>query len=215
MAHAPRARREERPPGRADGLTIAPAPGGRKTLLLLAAAGALAAVALLSLFGPRRTEPAPPPDPPVAVRRAAPVAASPRVEVHAVRAAPAAPPPTPAKDTASAAAPRPAPDVIPMPIAPIAPSGIGVFPPPGTDPPKIGIIVPEGFELPEGYVRHYQVTDDGQALPPILMFHPDYDWVDATGAHVEASGNGVVPPELAPPGMPIEMLELPESPSEP
>ena len=214
MAHAPRARREERPPGRADGLTIAPAPGGRKTLLLLAAAGALAAVALLSLFGPRRTEPAPPPDPPVAVRRAAPVAASPRVEVHAVRA-PAAAPPTPAKDTASAEAPRPAPDVIPMPIAPIAPSGIGVFPPPGTDPPKIGIIVPEGFELPEGYVRHYQVTDDGQALPPILMFHPDYDWVDATGAHVEATGNGVVPPELAPPGMPIEMLELPESPSEP
>jgi hypothetical protein len=46
------------------------------------------------------------------------------------------------------------------------------------------------------------------------MFHPDYDWVDESGQHVEVEG-GVVPPELAPPGMPIEMLELPEAPSEP
>jgi hypothetical protein len=215
MANAPRARRDERPPGRADGLTIAPAPGGRKTLLLLAAAGALAAIALLSLFGPRKSAPtqASPAEQHTAARPAASVAAPPRVEVHAVRAAPVASPPTPAKDAADADAPKPAREV--MPIAPIAPSGIGLFPPPGTDPPKIGIIVPDGFELPEGYVRHYQVTDDGQTLPPILMFHPDYDWVDEHGAHVEASENGVVPPELAPPGMPIEMLELPESPSEP
>ncbi|HVH17002.1 MAG TPA: hypothetical protein VNF72_01770 [Myxococcota bacterium] len=213
MAHTPRARSDDKPPGRADGLTIAPAPGGRKTLLLLAGAGAVAAITLLSLFGPRQPEAplSPPADSQSAVRPAAP-ALPPRIEVRAVRA-PAEEPPTPPSDTPDAEAPLPAREA--MPIAPIAPSGIGLFPPPGTDPPKIGIIVPEGFELPEGYVRHYQVTDDGQALPPILMFHPDYDWVDEGGAHVEASENGVVPPELAPAGMPIEMLELPETPSEP
>lgn len=213
MAHAPRARSDDKPPGRADGLTIAPAPGGRKTLLLLAFAGAVAAITLLSLFGPRQPEAtsAPPADAQSSVRPAAP-APPPRVGARAVRA-PAEEAPTPPSDAAETEAPQPAREA--MPIAPIAPSGIGLFPPPGTDPPKIGIIVPEGFELPEGYVRHYQVTDDGQALPPILMFHPDYDWVDEGGAHVEAAENGVVPPELAPPGMPIEMLELPETPSEP
>jgi hypothetical protein len=211
MAHPPRARSEDKTSGRDDGLTIAPAPGGRKTLFLLAGAGALAAVTLLSLFGPRQpdTPPAPPAVP--SAVHPAPSAPTPRVEVRAVR--PPEEPPTPASDTPEADAPLPAREA--MPITPIAPSGIGLFPPPGTDPPKIGIVVPEGFELPEGYVRHYQVTDDGQALPPILMFHPDYDWVDERGVHVEASESGVVPPELAPPGMPIEMLELPETPSEP
>ena len=212
MANAPRARRKERPPGR-DGLTIAPAPGGRKRLFLLAAAGALAAITLLTLFGPSREEspPAPPRAAQTDVRPAPPPAPSPRAVPRALPEAPE-PPPTPPGD---------APPVDPaaaagiQQIPPIAPSGIGLFPPPGTDPPKIGIIVPDGFELPEGYVRHYQVTDDGQALPPILMFHPDYNWVDENGVHVEASENGVVPPELAPPGMPIEMLELPETPSEP
>ena len=37
------------------------------------------------------------------------------------------------------------------------------------------------FELPEGYVRHYQSTDDGEQLPAILMFHPDYEFVDEQG----------------------------------
>ena len=58
------------------------------------------------------------------------------------------------------------------------PSGIGLFPPPGTDPIKVGIVVPDDFELPEGYLRHYQVTDDGQELEPILLFHPDYELLD-------------------------------------
>ncbi len=89
--------------------------------------------------------------------------------------------------------------------------GIAAFPLPGTVPLKAGVLVPEGFELPEGYVRHYQVTDDGQRLPAILMVHPDYELVGADGKPVAAPG-GVVPPELAPPGMPIEMLEVPEQP---
>jgi hypothetical protein len=88
--------------------------------------------------------------------------------------------------------------------------GIAAFPPPGTDPPKPGIIVPEGMELPEGYVRHYQTTDDGEPLPPILMFHPDYDFFDAAGNPIAIPEDRVVPPDLVPPGFPVEMLRVPE-----
>src|SRR5262249_27335916 len=88
--------------------------------------------------------------------------------------------------------------------------GIAAFPPPGTNPPKSGIIVPDGIELPEGYLRHYQTTDDGQRLPPILMFHPDYDFVDGDGRPVAVPPDRVVPPELVPPGFPVEMLHVPE-----
>jgi hypothetical protein len=69
--------------------------------------------------------------------------------------------------------------------------------------------VPEDFELPEGYVRHYQATDDGASLPAILMFHPDYVLLDANGGPVALPEGGIVPPELAPPGMPIVLLEIP------
>jgi len=72
---------------------------------------------------------------------------------------------------------------------------------------KRGIVVPEDFALPEGYVRHYQMMDDGQRLPPILMFHPDYQLVDERGAPVPLPEDRVVPPDLAPPGLPIRMLE--------
>jgi hypothetical protein len=88
--------------------------------------------------------------------------------------------------------------------------GIAAFPPPGTDPPKSGIIVPDGFELPEGYLRYYQVTDDGEALPPILVLHPDYQFIDAQGDPIASPPNRVVPPELAPPGLPVQMLQIPE-----
>ena len=87
--------------------------------------------------------------------------------------------------------------------------GIAAFGLPGTDPVKPGIIVPEDFALPEGFVRHYQVTDDGTRLPAILMVHPDYELVDAGGARVEVADR-IVPPELAPAGLPIHMLEVPQ-----
>jgi hypothetical protein len=87
--------------------------------------------------------------------------------------------------------------------------GIGAFGKPGTDPPKEGVIVPEGLELPEGYVRHYQTTDDGEALPPILMFHPDYDFTDEAGNPIAVPLDRVVPRELVPPGIPVEMLHVP------
>jgi hypothetical protein len=91
------------------------------------------------------------------------------------------------------------------------PSGIALFPPPGTNPPKPGIIVPDDFELPPGYVRHYQATDDGQRLPAILMFHPDYEWVDEHGARIAVPADHIVPPELAPPGLPIRILAVPDT----
>jgi hypothetical protein len=211
MAHDPRARSEAQRRRRADGVTIAPAPGARKALLALAGAAALAAIALLVVFAPRR-ESTPQPDASARApeRVAVRLDAAPSARPRAKRVTPPASPRAPAAQVETPAE-SPAPEPEPLPPTP---SGIGLFPPPGTDPVKIGIRVPEGFELPEGYVRHYQVTDDGQPLPPILMFHPDYDWVDESGQHVEVEG-GVVPPELAPPGMPIEMLELPEAPSEP
>lgn len=91
--------------------------------------------------------------------------------------------------------------------------GIGVYPPKGTDPPKPGIIVPDDFQLPEGYVRYHQVTDDGRRLPPILMFSPDYDFVDADGKPIAVPQNGIVPPEMAPPGLPARILEIPGEPA--
>ncbi len=80
-----------------------------------------------------------------------------------------------------------------------------------SNPPKPGLIVPEGFALPPGYVRHYQSTDDGKQLPAILMFHPDFTWVDERGAAIVLPADGVVPPEMAPSGLPIEMLAVPDT----
>lgn len=88
-------------------------------------------------------------------------------------------------------------------------SGLGAFQPPGTRPPLIGLAVPEDFELPPGYVRHHQVTDDGQEIEAILMFSPDAQWVDASGRPLELPADRVVPAELAPPGLTIRRIVLP------
>ena len=90
--------------------------------------------------------------------------------------------------------------------------GLGAFSPPGTRPPLVGLAVPEDFVLPEGYVRHYQATDDGQRIEPILMFSPDHPPFDA--AQRPMPKDRVVPPELAPPGLPIRRIVIP-APSEP
>jgi hypothetical protein len=71
------------------------------------------------------------------------------------------------------------------------------------------VIVPDELELPEGYVRHYQSTDDGESLPPILMFHPDYEFSDEQENPIVIPADRVVPPELVPPGFPVKMLEVP------
>lgn len=132
-------------------------------------------------------------------------------------AAPVAPPrPGPEPTPVSAQAADPSGDGEALGEAPMfgtgAPGeGIAVFPPPGTKPIKGGILVPENFELPPGYVRHYQATDDGQRVPAILMFHPDYHPVDAHGAPIRLPADRIVPTDMAPPGMPIEMLQPPEN----
>ena len=88
-------------------------------------------------------------------------------------------------------------------------TGLGAFQPPGTSPPLVGLAVPEDFPLPEGSVRHYQATDDGQRIEPILMFSPDFQFFDAAGNPVPIPADRVVPPELAPPGLPIRRIEIP------
>lgn len=88
-------------------------------------------------------------------------------------------------------------------------TGIALFPPPGTKPIKRGIVVPEDFELPPGYVRHYQATDDGERVPAILMFSPDFEWLDEEGEVIPLPADRIVTPEMAPAGLPIQMLELP------
>jgi hypothetical protein len=92
--------------------------------------------------------------------------------------------------------------------------GLGAFSPPGTRPPLVGLAVPEDFELPPGYVRHYQATDDGKRIEPILMFSPDYQPLDAAGRPIAIPKDRVVPPELAPPGLPVRRIAIP-APTEP
>jgi hypothetical protein len=200
--------------------------GVRGRVWLLLAAMALVVVALVALVRPARrdsadesavaqtrTSSAPSAAPGRANRPAsqllrAPVAVSGRAALpgpaarERVEAAPAEPAPPTSADAPTEEAPM---------FATGAPGeGIAVFPPPGTKPIKRGILVPENFELPPGYVRHYQATDDGQRVPAILMFHPDYHPVDEHGVPVPLPADRVVPPDMAPPGMPVEMLEVPE-----
>ena len=131
------------------------------------------------------------------------------------------PAPTPAPPVPTRAPVRPAtPVAAPPPVEEPAPMPVDDPPPPegksgtalyqrGTKPLKRGLVVPEGFELPPGYMRHYQATDNGQPVAAILMFHPDYTPKDASGQPIPIPENRVVPEELAPPGMPRQMLELP------
>lgn len=150
----------------------------------------------VAVRAPEERRPAPPP---VAVAAPAPVAS------------PVAEHPAPRRHEA-AGKPDPDPEPTFTLNAPGEHAGIAAFPPPGTKPVKRGIIVPDGFELPEGYVRHYQTTDDGRQLPPILMFHPDYAPVDAAGNPIALPEDRVVPPDMAPAGMPVQAMDPAEQP---
>ena len=88
-------------------------------------------------------------------------------------------------------------------------TGLGAFSPPGTKPPLIGLAVPEDFPLPPGYVRHYQATDDGQRIEPILMYSPDRPPLDAQGRPVAVPANRVVPADQAPAGLPVRQIVVP------
>jgi hypothetical protein len=195
-----------------DGVKVVRARSVRRGFWLLVLAvllvGAAGMLALRLALGGAEPEPAAP-DVALAAPRATTTAAAPAraPRAHPVRRR--APPPAAAPLEAAPAPSEPElPGFSDEPAD--GPSGIAVFPPPGTDPVKRGILVPEDFALPEGYVRHYQSTDDGQGLPAILMFHPDYQWLDENGDAIALPEDLVVPPELAPPGLPIVTLELPE-----
>lgn len=87
--------------------------------------------------------------------------------------------------------------------------GLGAFPLPGTRPPLVGLAVPEDFVLPEGYVRHHQATDDGQRIEAILMYAPDRQFFDAAKQAIAIPKDRIVPPEHAPPGLPIRRIVIP------
>lgn len=89
-------------------------------------------------------------------------------------------------------------------------TGVAAFNPPGTKPPMIGLAVPDDFALPPGYVRHHQTTDDGQDIEPILMYAPEHPRF-AGGARTR---DRIVPPEQAPPGLPLRKIVIP-APAEP
>ena len=206
-------------PRQTRGVQIVATPGARAVRWLLVAALAVLAVAahlIVRLAGRERadvgaaTVKAPPRPPPAASPRPAPTP-SVAVATRDTDAPPGAKGDAPAGHVRRRRIypPKPATDIPGLP-KPGETTGIAVFPPPGTKPIKQGIIVPDDFVLPEGYVRHYQTTDDGRRLPPVLMFHPDYEGVDANGNPVPLPEDGLVPPEMAPPGMPIRKLELPD-----
>ncbi len=88
-------------------------------------------------------------------------------------------------------------------------TGLAAFNPPGTRPNLVGLAVPENFVLPKGYVSHHQSTDDGQKVEAILMFAPDFQMLDAAGKPVAMPQDRIVPPELAPPGLPIRRIVIP------
>ncbi|MET0807569.1 MAG: hypothetical protein ABWX93_02300 [Pseudoxanthomonas sp.] len=88
-------------------------------------------------------------------------------------------------------------------------TGIGAFNPPGTSPPLAGLAVPDDFRLPPGYARHHQVTDQGVPIEPILVFSPGFALHDAQGRPIAMPANGVVPPALAPPGLPLRPVVIP------
>jgi hypothetical protein len=207
----------------ADGVKVTPVAGVRTgvwlialALLLVGAAGLLALRVALP-DEDSELEAAGAPAPPVAsagsalaapAAMAAAAAPDETRRAHPVRRKPAPPPPLPPGSTEAPRAEPPSLPEISEDAGP-GPSGIALFPPPGTDPPKVGLMVPEDFPLPEGYVRHYQSTDDGEPLPAILMFHPDYVWLDENGNQIALPESLIVPPEMAPPGMPKVPIEVP------
>jgi hypothetical protein len=208
-----------------DGVRIATDPGARAIVRWLAAGIALVVVAVVGTIvairlAPGRGDasvpaadlaPRPAADTHVAAAIPAPVATATTPPGHAMpHTTPKPPPPTPPFDG------DPPPDK-PAPMFEFAKpgekTGVALFPPPGTKPLKRGLVVPDDFELPPGYVRHYQSTDDGKQLPAILMFHPDYQPVDAQGRPIPLPPDRIVPPEMAPPGLPLHTLDVPKQPT--
>jgi len=208
-----------------DGVRIATDPGARAIVRWLVAGIALVVVVVVGTIVAIRM--APGRRGPASDAARDDLTPAPGAETHTARATiptPAPPAPAPTAVHASAKPPPPTPPFDREPPAekpapmfefakPGEKTGVALFPPPGTKPLKRGLVVPDDFELPPGYVRHYQSTDDGKQLPAILMFHPDYQPVDAEGRPIPLPADRIVPPELAPPGLPHQMLDVPKQPT--
>lgn len=205
-----------------DGVRVVASDGVRKSVWWIAAAIALLALALLLLVrlaagpGSVALSPPAPAAPPPASRAVADAPVESRREDPPAKRSHRARRIEPAPAAASAPAagseePRVDPPEREDPPFSIGPPGTGIalFPSRDTKPIKSGIVVPDDFELPEGYVRHFQANEDGELVAPILLFHPDYEIVDEAGEVMELPPDRVVPPEFAPEGLPIQMLEVP------
>ncbi|MFT3776001.1 MAG: hypothetical protein QM820_62450 [Minicystis sp.] len=208
---------QERPAGRAarrtvdrDGVVeVRDRQGDRTGWILL---GGVAALLVAGALVKVRERFAPGPQPAAATaasaragRRAAPIAVTPAPAVPG-RPMDSDPGDSPPENPAAMAAGEPQNDSGEAPVR----EGIAVFPAPGTKPIKVGIIVPDDFPLPPGYVRHYQTTDKGQMLPAILMFHPDHPPAGADGKPISIPEDRIVPPDMAPAGLPAHLLEVPK-----
>ncbi|MFZ5442087.1 MAG: hypothetical protein ACOZQL_18920 [Myxococcota bacterium] len=162
--------------------------------VVMAVFAALALVALVAFWAVEAPAPASPP----AVTQVERRTPEPRRPVRA-----------PDFEPAPSAVPAAAPEVVPEEEPPpTGPTGMQLYPD-NVKPVRRGLVVPEGFELPPGYMRHLQANEDGTLLPPILTFHPDYQPRDDAGRPIPMPEGRVVPPELAPPGMKLEVLAVP------
>lgn len=192
-----------------DGIVRTKAGRGGPSRFLLSSACALLAVAAAALWLWRGGPPPGPSQSPAAAPSSG----------HSAGSAPSRPRPSSAPaQPAPAAAPAPDStgeddaDAVPAaPSAEAAHEGINAFPAPGTKRIKVGIVVPEGFELPAGYARHYQTTDKGEMLPAILTYNMLNPPLDAQGRPVDLPEDGIVPADRAPPGLPVEMLHVPDN----
>jgi len=222
---APRPPHDPPPAGDADGVRVVPTPRGRRRLV----AGIVAVAVIVAIGGAAvwllraPSEPSarvPPADGnDSASASAAPAAAARPAYAAQARPLPGQTRPAPGEDRNDLAAwfapgdPEPTgAELIQALHETGIRTGIGAFNPPGTSPPLAGLAVPDGFVLPEGYVRHHQVTDDGEPIPPILMFAPDFVLRDVRGRPVAMPDDRVVPPELAPPGLPLRRVRIPPGP---
>lgn len=90
------------------------------------------------------------------------------------------------------------------------PTGMALYPD-NVKPLRLGFVVPESYELPQGYMRHHQVSEEGTLLSPVLAYHPDFEPTDADGKAIGVPEDRIVPEEALPPGMPKDRLTAPGS----
>ena len=92
-----------------------------------------------------------------------------------------------------------------------------MFPDQKRRPYLLGNVVPDGFVLPPGYIRHYQTAhfpDGLKQLPPILLYDFGFQPLDGEGKPLPVPADRVVPVDRLPPGLPVQQLQVPSSETE-